>query len=260
MTPKGPAAWVWDWLRIGSERERVFWDVANNGVGKWRQIEQAIASSFTCVAVKDRRWADATNLPQLQDQQGMVRCELKRTYIRVKLYQARQPWRSAIARSPTNVGMRLKSFLLQPLHVIPTDAQVLRSTWRGMAISWLLIPIALTHPPSASAQATRFALTCIGTETGYTVNFAYRWGNSGTWHNSSVAPGQWVKLMWNYDYPGKNSSPQLTIRYDDDKTSATDFVRTDLKAYAASNSNCENQGKTYNFYERGTELYIRSED
>lgn len=66
--------------------------------------------------------------------------------------------------------------------------------------------------------------------------------------------------MWNYQVPGENRSPLLTVRYDDNTTSASNVVRTDLKAYAASNSNCENQGKTYNFYERGTELYIQKED
>ena len=88
----------------------------------------------------------------------------------------------------------------------------------------------------------------------------YRWGSSGEWKSTSVAPGRWVKLMWNYKYSGENRSPQLTVRYDDNTTSSTNIVRTDLKAYAASDSNCENQGKTYNFYERGSELYIKEED
>lgn len=131
---------------------------------------------------------------------------------------------------------------------------------RCLASSLVLVTLALFQPQRAQAQSTRFALTCIGTETGYTVNFAYRWGSSGQWKSSSVAPGRWVKLMWNYEVPGENRSPQLTVRYDDNTTSATNIVRTDLKAYAASDSNCENQGKTYNFYQRGTELYIQEED
>lgn len=138
--------------------------------------------------------------------------------------------------------------------------QAARASRHGLAAAGLFLPLILSQPQRAAAQSTRFALTCIGTETGYTVNFAYRWGSSAQWKNSSVAPGKWVKLMWNYQVPGENRSPQLTVRYDDNTTSATNIVRTDLKAYAASNSNCENQGKTYNFYERGTELYIQEED
>jgi hypothetical protein len=53
-------------------------DVASFGAGKWRQkIEQALAASKACVAFLGRRWADATNLPRLQDPNDMVRHELE---------------------------------------------------------------------------------------------------------------------------------------------------------------------------------------
>ena len=75
---RGASGRVWDWLRIGFGRERVFRDVASIGAGKWRQkIEQALATSKACVAVIGRRWADATNLPRLQDPNDMVRHELE---------------------------------------------------------------------------------------------------------------------------------------------------------------------------------------
>ena len=75
---RGASGRVWDWLRIGFGRERVFRDVASIGAGKWRQkIEQALAASKACVAVIGRRWADATNLPRLQDPDDMVRHELE---------------------------------------------------------------------------------------------------------------------------------------------------------------------------------------
>jgi hypothetical protein len=42
---RGASGRVWDWLRIGFGRERVFRDVASIGAGKWRQkIEQALAA------------------------------------------------------------------------------------------------------------------------------------------------------------------------------------------------------------------------
>ncbi|MFN7677486.1 MAG: hypothetical protein ACK5QW_02680 [Cyanobacteriota bacterium] len=75
---RGASGWVWDWLRIGFGRERVFRDVACLGAGQWRQkIERALAASKACVAVIGRRWAHATNLPRLQDPNDMVRHELE---------------------------------------------------------------------------------------------------------------------------------------------------------------------------------------
>ena len=131
---------------------------------------------------------------------------------------------------------------------------------RALAATCLLIPLVLAQPQRAKAESARFARACLGTETGYNINFSYRWGNSGRWNSASVAPGKWQMLMWNYDYPGENRSPKLTIRYDDNNTSTSNIVLTDLEAYAARQSDCEKQGKTYNFYERGTEIYIQEED
>jgi tetratricopeptide (TPR) repeat protein len=75
---RGASGRVWDWLRLGFGRERVFRDVASIGAGKWRQkINQALDASKACVAVIGRRWADTTNLPRLQDPNDMVRHELE---------------------------------------------------------------------------------------------------------------------------------------------------------------------------------------
>ena len=52
--------------------------MASINAGKWRQkIEQALAASKACVAVIGRRWADATNLPRLQDPNDTVCHELE---------------------------------------------------------------------------------------------------------------------------------------------------------------------------------------
>ncbi|MFM8661719.1 MAG: tetratricopeptide repeat protein [Cyanobium sp.] len=75
---RGATGRVWDWLRIGFGRERVFRDVASIGAGKWRiKIDEALAASTACVAVIGRRWADATNLLRLQDPNDVVRHELE---------------------------------------------------------------------------------------------------------------------------------------------------------------------------------------
>jgi tetratricopeptide (TPR) repeat protein len=75
---RGASGRVWDWLRLGFGRDRVFRDVASIGAGRWRRkIDQAMAASAACVAVIGRRWADATNLPRLQDPNDLVRHELE---------------------------------------------------------------------------------------------------------------------------------------------------------------------------------------
>ncbi|MCP9850922.1 toll/interleukin-1 receptor domain-containing protein [Cyanobium sp. Morenito 9A2] len=75
---RGASGRVWDWLRIGFGRERVFRDVASIGAGKWREkIDLALAASTACVAVIGSRWADDTNLPRLNDPTDMVRYELE---------------------------------------------------------------------------------------------------------------------------------------------------------------------------------------
>lgn len=74
---RGASGRIYDWLRIGFGRERVFRDVASIGVGKWCEaIDGALAKSAACVAVIGTRWADADNLPRLHDPDDMVRHEL----------------------------------------------------------------------------------------------------------------------------------------------------------------------------------------
>src|SRR5229473_912685 len=74
---RGASGRLYDWLRIGFGRERVFRDVHSIGVGKWREkIDSALARSAVCVTVIGPRWADEHNLPRLEDQSDMVRHEL----------------------------------------------------------------------------------------------------------------------------------------------------------------------------------------
>ena len=59
---RGASGRLFDWLRIGFGRERVFRDVHSIGVGKWRdKIDAALARSAACVAVIGPRWADVDN-------------------------------------------------------------------------------------------------------------------------------------------------------------------------------------------------------
>jgi hypothetical protein len=74
---RGTSGRLYDWLRIGFGRERVFRDVQSIGVGKWRnKIDAALARSSVCVVVIGPRWANADNLPRLHDESDMVRHEI----------------------------------------------------------------------------------------------------------------------------------------------------------------------------------------
>ncbi|MGC9505032.1 hypothetical protein [Baaleninema sp.] len=126
------------------------------------------------------------------------------------------------------------------------------------SIATLLITGGLSLPTQANSRA-RFALTCVGTETGDTINFQARWGSNDTWESYSVRPGRWAMFTHDYDYPGENRSPQFQIRYDDDLSSDVHIVITDLDSYAAENRYCEGEGATYTFHSRGLELYVVEE-
>lgn len=128
---------------------------------------------------------------------------------------------------------------------------------KGAIASALLLSAIAAAPAQAG---TKYALTCIGSETGYTINYQYRWGNNGSWQTASVKPGAWKNHRYNYKYEGENSAPQLQVRYDDDASSGSNMVITKLDSYAASYNDCEAQGKTYDFYETRGELNLQAND
>lgn len=112
----------------------------------------------------------------------------------------------------------------------------------------------------AHAAETQYALTCVGTNTDYTIYYQYRWGEDGEWHDASVDPGKWKNHTWDYDYPGEDESPQFMIRYDDDLSDGENQVITRLESYAAEYNDCEDEGKTYDFYEQDDELFVQEND
>ena len=74
---RGSSGRLFDWLRIGFGPGAIFRDVHSIGVGRWRQrIDTALSRCAACVAVIGPRWADATNLPRLHQNEDMVRHEL----------------------------------------------------------------------------------------------------------------------------------------------------------------------------------------
>jgi TIR domain len=71
---RGASGRLYDWLRIGFGRERVFRDVQSIGVGKWRdKIDAALARSAVCVVVIGPRWANADNLLRLHSRYARPR-------------------------------------------------------------------------------------------------------------------------------------------------------------------------------------------
>lgn len=130
---------------------------------------------------------------------------------------------------------------------------------RTFALTALLLA-ATVHAPEALAQGTQFSLTCIGTETGDTINFQYRWGPDGEWRTTRVQPGKWQAISYRYRYEGENRAPQLEVRFDDDMTSDVNMVRQKLNSYAARTSHCESEGYTYNFFNRRGELFLMTDE
>ncbi|MCP9849680.1 hypothetical protein KBY88_07625 [Cyanobium sp. Morenito 9A2] len=129
-----------------------------------------------------------------------------------------------------------------------------------LILSLSLLTLSTFSSLPSYSQQQRYALTCLGTNTGTKIKFQYRWGDSGAWNEDTADPGRWTKMLWEYETPGQNKSPTLTVKYDDDYTSSTHIVTTPLKSYAARDLNCERSGKTYNYYLKSSELVIRSED
>lgn len=128
--------------------------------------------------------------------------------------------------------------------------------WKSRAVLAAALALASLMPAQAEARGNRFALACISSATGDSIYFAYRWGTKGRWTEVTADPGQWRMLMWNYDHLDENRSPQLQVRYDDDMTDGENFVVTDVAAFAAASEDCEGQGKTYHFEDRGGELFL----
>jgi hypothetical protein len=122
-----------------------------------------------------------------------------------------------------------------------------------------LAALLLAATPAHAAE-TQYALTCVGTNTDYTIYYQYRWGEDGEWHDASVDPGKWKNHTWDYDYPGEDESPQFMIRYDDDLSDGENQVITRLDSYAAEYNDCEDEGKTYDFYEQDNELFVQEND
>ena len=120
-----------------------------------------------------------------------------------------------------------------------------------------MIASSLMFQPPAQAAGETMGLTCLGTKTGYAVTFRYRWGESDSWSDLiSVSPGEWHWIKHDYDYPGQNSSPLLQIMFDQDATAGVSYTIYNLKAYAAFSQDCEGQGKTYYFYQRGNQIRV----
>ena len=103
------------------------------------------------------------------------------------------------------------------------------------------VAVLLLAGASAPASAeTRFALTCIGTDTSYTIYYQYRWGEKGEWKDTSVDPGKWKNHTWDYDYPGEDASPTFMIRYDDDLSDGENFTTP-----AVANGRLYIKGRSY---------------
>lgn len=131
---------------------------------------------------------------------------------------------------------------------------------RRVALAPALLAAALCGAPAAQAGEPSFALTCIGTETGSTIRFMYRWGRSGEWQSATIEPGRWALIRYSYSRSATGDAPPLFIRYDDDLSDGINLVRQEVRSYAARRAHCESEGYTYNFRARNGELFLDDEE
>ena len=179
---RGASGRVWDWLRIGFGRERVFRDVASIGAGKWRQkIEQALAASKACVAVIGRRWADATNLPRLQDPNDMVRHELE----------------TALASGDQEV-LTVIPLLVEDAQLAQIPADQLPESLRPLLGDWNVLELS----ESGWDEDTRRLIETIASATGLPVNPELEdW--MALMRGALNPPGSFIDLLDTEDHEGR---------------------------------------------------------
>jgi|GEM_PF-6761633 len=91
-----------------------------------------------------------------------------------------------------------------------------------------------------------YALVCITNETNHSINFGYRWGDSGSWSDVTLAPDRAYRFWWTYD-EGSRNSPEFNIRFDENLTSYTYWRYYDLERYAVPSTDSCNAGRQYHF-------------
>ena len=117
--------------------------------------------------------------------------------------------------------------------------------------------LALFWLQPAHAQSNRMGLTCVGNKSGSRINFSFQFGD-GQWRPTSVNPQHWRPISFGYDFINQNSGPVLRVRFDADTSSGTYYVTQELKQYASPTSNCNANGRKYNFHQRGNRIYLES--
>lgn len=105
------------------------------------------------------------------------------------------------------------------------------------------------------------ALTCVGSVTGATVNFQFRWDRSSAWQDSHVDSGQWRPLTYDFDAGAADGPPSLQVRFDADLAAdGAQVALASLEYQIAPAVDCNKYGRNYNFYVDATQLVLASED
>jgi hypothetical protein len=111
---------------------------------------------------------------------------------------------------------------------------------------------------STGNAASRFALTCIENKTNITLNYDFRWGNTGQWESRSIQPNGRRWHSWKYDRPNVTTSPWMNVRFDGDLSSRMISQSYRLASYASpQEGDCRRYGKEYVFrYDGSAKKYI----
>ncbi len=106
-----------------------------------------------------------------------------------------------------------------------------------------------------------YALTCLGNDTSFKLNYFIKWGE-GEWTKASVAPQKWMWHTWTYN--NKKESPELLVRYDADLGQGQTWIVAPLEKYASPSrgnpGDCEKYGRRYQFKQEKDLIQLTSVD
>ncbi|MEL7038378.1 MAG: hypothetical protein AAFO04_22585 [Cyanobacteria bacterium J06592_8] len=123
----------------------------------------------------------------------------------------------------------------------------------GTAIE--IIKDAFDQPPGNS---TGVGAVCIQNPTNHELRYSYRWGD-GEWSTDSLEAKQSIKHWWTYA-PGRQTSPNFQIRFDESFSEGYTARTHNLERYATSEPVQCSQSRRYSFSIREGQIRLNSEN
>jgi hypothetical protein len=121
-------------------------------------------------------------------------------------------------------------------------------SWK--CVVWLPIGLMMLSCCGATAafgdDDVMYGVTTLHNLTHNTINYTYRIGEDGDWHQESIPPHHYHWYWYKYDYPGQRISPDVFVTFDSDLTDNVAWRTYRLKRNASVYSGHEG-GRHYDF-------------